>query len=126
MSLTEKQKIFCREYVKTLNATQSAIKAGYSADTARQMGSENLSKPVIQDYIQTVLDKQEVKDYNDINLILGEIFSIATGDCHDDNLKASDRLKALELLSRYNNLFEKEKKSEAPKIEIKYVNENKE
>lgn len=121
MSLTEKQKKFCREYVKSLNATQSAIKAGYSKDTAQQMGSENLSKPVIQEYIQTVLEKQEVKDYDDINLILGEIFGIATGDCSDDNLKASDRLKALELLSRYNNLFEKEKKAEAPTIEIKYV-----
>ena len=121
MSLTEKQKKFCREYVKSLNATQSAIKAGYSKDTAQQMGSENLSKPVIQEYIQSVLEKQEIKDYDDINLILGEILGIATGDCSDDNLKASDRLKALELLSRYNNLFEKEKKAEAPTIEIKYV-----
>lgn len=121
--LTEKQKKFCREYVKTLNATQSAIKAGYPENSARQVGFENLSKPYIAEYIQSILDKQKVKDYQDTDLILSEILSIAMGSCIDE-LKASDRLKALELLSRYNNLFEKEKKSEAPKIEIKYVGDN--
>lgn len=118
--LTEKQKKFCREYIKTLNATQSAIKAGYSEKTAYSIGNENLSKPEIAQYIQKILDKQKVKDYQDTDLILNEILSIAMGSCIDD-LKASDRLKALELLSRYNNLFEKEKKSEAPTIEINYV-----
>jgi phage terminase small subunit len=118
--LTEKQKKFCREYVKTLNATQSAIKAGYPENSAGEMGYENLKKPQIKEYIQSILDKQKVKDYQDTELILNEILSIAMGSCIDE-LKASDRLKALELLSRYNNLFEKEKKSEAPKIEIRYV-----
>ncbi|OOF84438.1 terminase [Rodentibacter ratti] len=50
--LNEKQKRFVDEYLIDLNATQAAIRAGYSADTARQMGSENLSKPVIQEAIQ--------------------------------------------------------------------------
>lgn len=46
--LTAKQQAFVREYRISLNATQAAIKAGYSENTAQQMGSENLSKPVIQ------------------------------------------------------------------------------
>lgn len=49
--LTEKQKIFCREYVKYWNATKAAITAGYSKDTAYSIGPENLKKPEIQKYI---------------------------------------------------------------------------
>lgn len=50
--LTDKQKRFCEEYLVDLNATQAAIRAGYSEDTARSIGSENLTKPDIQEYIQ--------------------------------------------------------------------------
>lgn len=50
--LTEKQKKFCKYLASGLNATQAAIKAGYSAKTARQMGSENLSKPYISEIAQ--------------------------------------------------------------------------
>lgn len=51
MKLTEKQKRFADEYIKSGNATQSAIKAGYSKRTANRIGPENLSKLVIKDYI---------------------------------------------------------------------------
>lgn len=50
-TLTKKQKRFVEEYLIDLNATQAAIRAGYSPDTAQQMGSENLSKPVIKNAI---------------------------------------------------------------------------
>ncbi|UJS28475.1 terminase small subunit [Macrococcoides canis] len=59
MKLTEKQKRFADEYIKTGNATQSAIKAGYSKRTAKQMGVENLSKPYLSEYIKERLDKIE-------------------------------------------------------------------
>lgn len=39
--LTDKQELFAREYLKDLNATQAAIRAGYSEKTARATGSEN-------------------------------------------------------------------------------------
>jgi len=51
MSLTDKQQRFVAEYLVDLNATQAAIRAGYSEKTARQVGSENLSKPDIADAI---------------------------------------------------------------------------
>lgn len=44
MALTDKQEMFCREYLIDLNATQAAIRAGYSAKTANRTGLENLSK----------------------------------------------------------------------------------
>lgn len=50
-NLTHKQRLFVTYYVQSGNATQSAIQAGYSEDSARQIGSENLSKPDIQEAI---------------------------------------------------------------------------
>ena len=49
--MTDKQKRFVDEYLIDLNATQAAIRAGYKPDNAQQMGSENLSKPVISSAI---------------------------------------------------------------------------
>ncbi|HBQ5947824.1 terminase small subunit [Klebsiella pneumoniae] len=51
MALTDKQEMFCREYLIDLNATQAAIRAGYSVKTANRTASENLSKPDIQSRI---------------------------------------------------------------------------
>lgn len=47
-NLTDKQERFCQEYLVDLNATQAAIRAGYSNSTARQIGADNLSKVDIQ------------------------------------------------------------------------------
>lgn len=47
MALTERQRRFIAEYLIDLNATQAAIRAGYSERTARSVGSENLTKPDI-------------------------------------------------------------------------------
>lgn len=46
--LTGKQELFCQEYIVDLNATQAAIRAGYSEDTASETGYENLRKPQIE------------------------------------------------------------------------------
>ena len=47
MTLNSKQKLFIEEYMVDLNATQAAIRAGYSEKTAASIGSENLKKPEI-------------------------------------------------------------------------------
>ena len=59
MALTEKQQLFCDEYLIDLNATQAAIRAGYSEKTARKIGSENLTKPDIRAYIENRLAEKE-------------------------------------------------------------------
>jgi phage terminase small subunit len=51
--MTPKQERFIQEYLVDLNATQAAIRAGYSARTAREIGRENLDKPDIQAALQT-------------------------------------------------------------------------
>ncbi len=50
--LTARQQRFVEEYLTDLNATAAAKRAGYSEPTARQMGSENLSKPDIQEALR--------------------------------------------------------------------------
>lgn len=59
--LTAKQEMFCKEYLIDLNATQAAIRAGYSEKTAQQVGSENLLKPVISEKIKSAMDKRSKK-----------------------------------------------------------------
>lgn len=56
--LTDKQRLFCREYLTDLNATQAAIRAGYSEKTARSIGQENLTKPDIQAEVQRMMRKR--------------------------------------------------------------------
>jgi len=65
MALTDKQEMFCREYLIDLNATQAAIRAGYSEKTANRIGSENLSKP---DVAQRIIDlKSERNERVEVN-----------------------------------------------------------
>lgn len=69
MKLTPKQKKFADEYIKTGNATQSAIEAGYSKRTARSVGSENLTKPDISEYIAkriAEIDKENIAEQKEI------------------------------------------------------------
>lgn len=54
-TLTPKQRRFIEEYQIDLNATQAAIRAGYSPDTARSIGCENLTKPDISEAIAELM-----------------------------------------------------------------------
>lgn len=53
--LTPKQQSFVQEYLVDLNATQAAMRAGYSQRTAQRIGSENLSKPLVAEAIAQAL-----------------------------------------------------------------------
>jgi len=55
--LTKKQKRFVGEYLVDLNATQAAIRAGYSGKTASVIGAENLIKPNVKFAIDSALEK---------------------------------------------------------------------
>ena len=56
--LTEKERIFADEYIKTTNATQSAITAGYSEKTARSKGSQLLTKINVRQYIDAIMNER--------------------------------------------------------------------
>jgi len=74
--LTDKQKMFCKEYLIDLNATQAAIRAGYSEKTAKDIGCQNLAKLYIQEYIQKAMDKRGKKIELTSEYILNNIMEI--------------------------------------------------
>lgn len=53
--MTRKQKKFCEEYLVDLNATQAAIRAGYSTESARQSGADNMKNPYIRARIEKAM-----------------------------------------------------------------------
>ena len=94
MALTDKQEMFCREYLIDLNATQAAIRAGYSAKTANRTASENLSKPDIQSRIAEL--KAQRNDLVGINAtyVLNRLVEIDQMDVLDI-LTSTGELKAV-------------------------------
>lgn len=84
--LTEKQKIFCREYIYDWNATRAAKVAGYSEETARQIASENLSKPDIQAYITEIQkDLEKVAGISRLRIVNEHLNIINTSIAHLHN-----------------------------------------
>lgn len=61
IKLTEKQKIFCLEYIVDFNGAHAAIRAGYSKKTAGVIANENLNKPYLQNHIRKLIDKRADK-----------------------------------------------------------------
>lgn len=70
MRLTTKQRLFADEYIKSGNATQSALKAGYSPKTVRSIGQENLTKPDIKAYIDAKMAEIESHKIADAKEVL--------------------------------------------------------
>ncbi|AGY47923.1 terminase small subunit [Bacillus phage poppyseed] len=81
--LTPKQQMFVKEYLIDLNATQAALRAGYSAKTAKQTGTENLSKPIIQAEIQKHMNNRAEKIDVSADRILQELAAIAFHDVNE-------------------------------------------
>lgn len=121
--MTPKQKRFCDEYLIDTNATQAAIRAGYSEKTAKVIGAENLTKPDIRAYIderlaemrsKTIADATEVMQYL-TSVLRGEsqssVLALCGDGCQEVIEKTPDekeKLKAAELLAkRYGLLTDK-------------------
>ncbi len=75
--ITRKQKLFVQEYLIDLNATQAAIRAGYSPDTAGEIGSENLKKPDIRASIDRAMAERSRRLGLNQDRILLELAKIA-------------------------------------------------
>lgn len=100
--LTNKQERFIEEYLIDLNATQAAIRAGYSEKTAKSIGQENLTKPDIQECIQKRMDDQSARTEITGDRVLKALADIAYTD---DDIRLGDRIRALELLGKHLALF---------------------
>jgi len=78
--LTDKQQLFCEEYLVDLNAYRAAVAAGYSEKTAAVIGYENLNKPYIAEYIRSSLEKRLSGLEISQERVLNEIARVAFGD----------------------------------------------
>ena len=74
--MTAKQQRFCDEYLIDLNATQAAIRAGYSKKTATVIGAENLTKPYIKEYIEKRMAEKESELIADQNEVMKYLSSV--------------------------------------------------
>lgn len=95
--LTPKQARFVDEYLIDLNATQAAIRAGYSKKTAGVIGDENLKKPYIQEFIRERMKAREKRTEITQDRVLQELARIAFFDirrlyAEDGSLKRPDQL----------------------------------
>lgn len=122
--MNAKQKRFCEEYIIDCNATQAAIRAGYSKRTAYSIGNENLKKTAIKTYINILLKKIEDEKIAKAEEVLKYLTSVMRGESSahevvvegqgDGISKAKiitkppnekERTKAAELLGRRYGLF---------------------
>jgi phage terminase small subunit len=78
--LSAKQKRFVEEYLVDLNATQAAIRAGYSQKTAKSVGNENLTKPDLQQYLSSRMKARETRTQITQDMVLRELAKIGFSD----------------------------------------------
>ncbi len=83
MALTAKQQRFVVEYLIDLNATQAAIRAGYSKRTAGQIGDENLKKPQIAQAIKEAMDSRNQRTQINADYVLNRLVEIDQLDVLD-------------------------------------------
>ena len=82
--LTAKQKKFCDEYLISGNATDAAIKAGYSEKCANRIGSENLSKHDIKEYLEEKLKEIESRKIADAAEVMRYLTSVMRNETKEE------------------------------------------
>jgi phage terminase small subunit len=119
-TVTDKQKRFCDEYLIDCNATQAAIRAGYSPKTAYSIGEENLKKPELKTYIDERLEQLHSEKTADAQEVMEYLTSVMRGEHTEQVLRLDgdgvqvvdsvqtptrDKLKAAELIGKRYGMF---------------------
>ena len=105
MSLTNKQSLFVKEYLIDLNATQAAIRAGYSAKTAQEQSSRLLSNVMVQEATQKAQEERAERLELDADWVLGKIKTDVLRNSDEENYNSPNLLKGCELLGKHLKLF---------------------
>lgn len=124
IELTEKQKAFADEYIISLNAKEAAVNAGYSENSAYEIGYENLRKPQIKKYIDERLEEKEAARIATQDEVLEYLTKVMRGEIKEEQIVIEnkgdfksqaksimkqvgpkDRNKAAELLGKRYSLF---------------------
>lgn len=107
--LRDKQRRFVEEYLIDFNATQAAIRAGYSKKTAEVIGHENLRKPNIQQAIQSSMAALSEKTEITREMIVEGLLKEAK--FFDDGCTHGARVKAWEVLGKHIGMFDRQEDS---------------
>ena len=99
--MNQRKRAFCEAYLISGNATDAAMKAGYSARTARSIGQRLLTFVDIQEYLEQ--RNQEISEANTAQI--EEIRELWTSIMRDRKVKTADRIKASELLAKTYGAF---------------------
>lgn len=124
VKLTDKQKRFCDEYLIDLNATQAAIRAGYSKRSARQIADKNMSKVDIRQYIDKRMAEKEKDLIANQDEVLKYLTAVLRGQSISEEIvvesigdymseartiqkapSEKDKLKAAELLGKRYGIY---------------------
>lgn len=139
--MTPRQEKFCIEYLIDLNATQAAIRAGYSKRTADRIANQNLRKLEIQSRIKKMRDEyydKTIMSAKEVEYLLSKagrgelkeevVVVEGVGDGFSESkivkkhLSAKDRIKALELLGKRHHLFE-DQNSKTGEEEVRIIDD---
>lgn len=132
IKLKPKELKFAEEWLKTTNATQSAIKAGYSERTAYSAGSRLLKKVDVKQYINERLAEMKENSIADTDEVMQFLSSTMRGDIPDQfglDPALNDRLKAAELIGKRYKLFTDKQEisgADGEPIKVVFSNMNKE
>ena len=137
--LTDKQEMFCKEYLVDLNATQAAIRAGYSEKTAKDIACENLAKPNLQQRIAELQAKRNERVLITADEVVRDIIEVKNRamqkspvmefdpkqGCYvhkkdkDGNhiwqYESNSAVKALDMLGKHTGIYTKDNQQKAPK-----------
>ncbi len=125
-ALKAKQEKFCEEYMIDLNATQAAIRAGYSKKCAGTQGAENMQKPAILDRIATLREEQASRTLVDADFVIKGLLQVhgrcmqeeavmdSDGPTGEFKFEHSGANRSLELLGKHLGMF-------ATKLDIRAV-----
>lgn len=116
--LTDRQEIFCEEYIKDFNGSRAARAAGYSVDSVRTTASDTLAKQYIKDHIANLMADRSERLKVDATKIVEELAKIGLSSDSSDlaggfSIEMKDKIKALELLGRHTGAFNEDESSKS-------------
>ncbi|HHW53770.1 MAG TPA: terminase small subunit [Acinetobacter towneri] len=120
-NLTPKQQRFVEEYLIDLNATQAAIRSGYSEKTAAVIGAENLIKPNIAKAIQEAQERLSNKTQLTVDMVVNGLLKEAQD--YAEGSTQSARVSAWAHLGKHLGMF-KDKIEHSGKIEISDISDD--
>ena len=99
-NLNDKQKAFVYEYLKDRNATQAAIRAGYSAKTAYAIGNNLLKKIEVKDFLHRFEMDRAEKCGVQFDAVIEELKKIGFANVDPESIRPLDKIRGLEAIAK--------------------------